>query len=110
MAENLSASAQRVQDALHAFGLKCQVMELPASTRTADEAAKTIGCRVEQIAKSLLFRGQNSGKPILAIASGANRVNEAALATHVGEPIAVADADYARQHTGYTIGGVPPIG
>lgn len=108
--QTLSGSAQRVQDALRAFGLNCQVMELPASTRTAGDAAQAIGCRVEQIAKSLLFRGQNSGKPILAIVSGTNRVNETTLSTHAGEPIAIADADYARQHTGYAVGGVPPIG
>jgi prolyl-tRNA editing enzyme YbaK/EbsC (Cys-tRNA(Pro) deacylase) len=110
MADNLSPSAQRVQDALRAFGMTCQVVELPASTRTAAEAATAIGCRVEQIAKSLLFKGQTSGKPVLAIVSGNNRVSEQALSTAAGEPVAKADADFAKQQTGYVIGGVPPVG
>ena len=111
MAEPLSRSAQRVQDALAALGFEMgQVVELPASTRTAAEAAAAIGCTVAQIAKSLVFRGVQSGEPVLVIASGANRVNEARVAEHLGEPIAKADADYVRAQTGFVIGGVPPVG
>ena len=51
----LSTAAQRVQDALKAMGVACQVVELPESTRSATEAAQAIGCRVEQIVKSLVF-------------------------------------------------------
>jgi prolyl-tRNA editing enzyme YbaK/EbsC (Cys-tRNA(Pro) deacylase) len=65
---------------------------------------------VAQIAKSLVFRGRDSGRPVLVIASGANRVDEAAVATVVGEPIARADAAYVRARTGFAIGGVPPVG
>jgi prolyl-tRNA editing enzyme YbaK/EbsC (Cys-tRNA(Pro) deacylase) len=110
MAEPLTAAAQRVQDALKALGVACQVVELPASTRSAGEAAQAIGCRVEQIAKSLVFRGQSTNRPVLAIVSGANRVDEAGLGEVVAEPVAKADADYVRQRTGYAIGGVPPVG
>ena len=110
MAELLTAAARRVQDALKALGVACQVVELPASTRSAAEAAQTIGCRVEQIAKSLVFRGQSTNRPILAIVSGANRVDEERLAALVAEPVAKADADYVRERTGYAIGGVPPVG
>jgi prolyl-tRNA editing enzyme YbaK/EbsC (Cys-tRNA(Pro) deacylase) len=110
MADALPAAAQRVQDALLKLGVACTVVELPDSTRSAAEAARTIGCRVEQIAKSLVFRGQSSDRPILAVVSGANRVNEARLAEVVGEPIGKADADYVRGRTGYAIGGVPPLG
>jgi len=106
----LSAAAQRVQDALKALGVACQVVELPESTRSAAEAAQAIGCRVEQIVKSLVFRGQSTNRPILAIVSGGNRVDEEKLALLVAEPVAKADADYVRQRTGYAIGGVPPVG
>jgi prolyl-tRNA editing enzyme YbaK/EbsC (Cys-tRNA(Pro) deacylase) len=110
MATELSASAQKVQDALTALGLPCQVVELPASTRTAQEAAQAIGCTVAQIVKSLIFRGIRTGKPILVLASGVNRVNEKRLGEMAGEPIGKADAEFVRQHTGFAIGGVPPVG
>ncbi len=106
----ISSSAQKVQQALSALGLDLQVVELPASTRSAAEAAQAIGCQVAQIAKSLIFRGQTSNRPILVIASGANRVNESRVVETVGEPLGKADADFVRQRTGYAIGGVPPIG
>ena len=110
MAKVLSAAAQRVQDALKAMGVACQVVELPESTRSAAEAAQAIGCRVEQIVKSLVFRGQSTNRPILAVVSGGNRVDEEKLAVLVAEPVAKADAEYVRQRTGYAIGGVPPVG
>ena len=106
----LSAAAQRVQDALKAMGVACQVVELPESTRSAVEAAQAIGCCVEQIVKSLVFRGQSTNRPILAVISGGNRVDEEKLAVLVAEPVAKADAEYVRQRTGYAIGGVPPVG
>ena len=110
MAKVLSAAAQRVQDALKALGVTSQVVELPESTRSAAEAAQAIGCRVEQIVKSLVFRGQSTNRPILAVVSGGNRVDEEKLAVLVAEPVAKADAEYVRQRTGYAIGGVPPVG
>jgi len=110
VAEELSSSARKVQDVLKATGLPCQVVELPASTRSAQEAAQTVGCEVGQIAKSLVFRAKNSGKPVLVIASGVNRVSEKRLAELTGEPIGKADADFVRQRTGFAIGGVPPVG
>jgi prolyl-tRNA editing enzyme YbaK/EbsC (Cys-tRNA(Pro) deacylase) len=110
MAEALAASAQRVQDALKALGVACQVVELPASTRSAAEAAQAIGCRVEQIAKSLVFRGLPTNRPVLALVSGANRVDEERLGELITEPVAKADAEYVRQRTGFAIGGVPPVG
>ncbi len=106
----LHPSAQKVQEALLALGFRNPVVELPASTRTSAEAAQAIGCQVGQIAKSLVFKGQRTGRAILVIASGANRVNEAKVAQALGEEIAKADADFVRQHTGYAIGGVPPVG
>jgi prolyl-tRNA editing enzyme YbaK/EbsC (Cys-tRNA(Pro) deacylase) len=110
MSTSLSASAQRVQDALAALGLPCRVVELPGSTRTAQEAAEAVGCSVAQIVKTLVFRGAQTGKPILVVASGANRVNEARLGELAGEPIAKADAAFVREQTGFAIGGVAPLG
>jgi prolyl-tRNA editing enzyme YbaK/EbsC (Cys-tRNA(Pro) deacylase) len=106
----LKPSAQKVQDAIKALGYTYTVMELPDSTRTAAEAAAAIGCEVAQIAKSLVFRRKNSNSPLLVIASGINRVNENRIAEWLHEPLEKADADYVREHTGFVIGGVPPIG
>jgi prolyl-tRNA editing enzyme YbaK/EbsC (Cys-tRNA(Pro) deacylase) len=95
---------------LTALGLPCRVVELPASTRTAQEAADAVGCTVGQIVKSLIFRGAQTDAPLLVLASGANRVNEARLGELAGEPIAKADANFVRAHTGFAIGGVAPLG
>ena len=106
----LSPSAQKVQETLTQQGFACQVMELPDSTRTSPEAAQAVGCQVGQIAKSLIFRARQSDRPILVIASGANRVNEKKLAALLGEPIERADADWVRERTGFAVGGIPPVG
>ena len=105
----LSASAQRVQDALAAAGVATTIVEYDVPARTSAEAAAVLGCTVAQIAKSLVFRAV-SGAPVLVIASGANRVDEAKVAAQVGEPIGKADAAFVRECTGYAIGGIPPLG
>jgi prolyl-tRNA editing enzyme YbaK/EbsC (Cys-tRNA(Pro) deacylase) len=102
-----SASALKVQAAL---GDRFEVLEFDASTRTAADAAAAIGCDVAQIAKSLIFRGGTSGRAVLIIASGVDRVDEKKAAAAVGEPIDRADADFVREATGFAIGGVPPVG
>ncbi len=106
----LKPSAQRVQDVLQARGFTNQVIELTDSARTAAEAATAMGCEVGQIAKSLIFQGKTSGAPILIIASGANRVNEKRVASHLGEKLTKPDADFVREQTGFAIGGIPPVG
>jgi prolyl-tRNA editing enzyme YbaK/EbsC (Cys-tRNA(Pro) deacylase) len=106
----LSPSAQRVQNALDAFGVELQVVEMPNSTRTSAEAAAAVGCTVGQIAKSLIFRGKKNARPLLVIASGSNRVDEKKIAAIFGEKIEKPDADYVRTCTGFVIGGVPPVG
>jgi len=110
MSATLSSSARKVHEALRAKGFELHVLELPQSTRTSAEAAQAVGCQVGQIAKSVVFRGKRTQKPVLVIASGANRINEKTLAGLVGEPIEKADADYVRERTGFAIGGVPPLG
>ena len=110
MPEELSPSAQKVQDALRQFEVTCKVVELPGSTRTSKEAAEAVGCKVEQIAKSIVFLGKKSGKPILVVASGIHRIDEKKLRDLVSEPVKKADADFVREQTGFVIGGVPPVG
>ena len=110
MTNPLSSSAQRFQDSLQASGLSHEVVELPQSSRTSAEAAQAVGCQVGQIAKSLVFKGTETGKALLVVASGSNRVNEAELSRLVSESVERPDADFVRQQTGFSIGGVPPIG
>ncbi len=107
---SLSPNALKVQQALNALGLQLNVVELPASTRTSQEAAQALGCQVGQIAKSIVFQTINSHRPILVIASGTNRVNEQVITSLLGEEIGKADADFVRSRTGFVIGGVPPLG
>ncbi|MCC6868741.1 MAG: hypothetical protein IT522_07960 [Burkholderiales bacterium] len=104
----LSTSAQRVQDALAVAGLTSRIVEYDVPARTSAEAAAVLGCTVAQIAKSLVFRAA-SGAPVLVIASGASRVDEAKVASVVGEAIGKADAAFVREVTGYAIGGIPPL-
>ncbi len=106
----LSVSARRVQDALDALGLECAITEHSASARTSQEAAGLLGCAVGQIAKSLVFRGASTGEPVLVIASGANRVDEAKVGALAGEAIGRAKPEFVREVTGYAIGGIPPLG
>ncbi len=110
MNPGLKASARRVQEALAAQGFAFEVREFPDSTRTSAEAAAAICCSVAQIAKSLVFRGAESGNAMLIIASGANRVDPAKAEALLGEAIKRADADFVREATGFAIGGVPPLG
>ena len=110
MSNPLSPSPQKVQDALKALGFSNQVLELQTTTRTSADAAQAVGCQVEQIAKLIVFQGKQTHQPILVIASGPNRVNEKRIEEFISEPLRKADADYVRTHTGFVIGGVPPIG
>jgi Cys-tRNA(Pro) deacylase len=101
-----AASALRVQEVL---GPDYQVVEFDDSTGTSAEAATAIGCALAQIAKSLVFRSA-SGKSVLVVASGVNRVDEKKINQIIGEKIGRADPDFVREMTGYAIGGVAPIG
>ena len=89
-------------------GLGISVRQFPEGTRTATDAARAVGCDVAQIVKSLVFVA--GGRPVIALVSGANRLDEKRLAAAAGEPVIKADAETARTATGYAIGGVPPLG
>ena len=106
----LSPSAQKIQDLLNTLGYNYTVIEHTESTRTAQEAAERAGCELGQIVKSLIFKGNDSGKPILVLTSGANRVDEKRIHEYAGESISRANADFVRAATGFAIGGVPPVG
>jgi prolyl-tRNA editing enzyme YbaK/EbsC (Cys-tRNA(Pro) deacylase) len=84
-------------------------VDLEQTARSAAEAAQALGCRVEQIVKSLVFKGGRTGRPVLVLASGVNRVDERKISGLVSEPIEKADAGYVREKTGFSIGGVPPV-
>lgn len=109
-AKALSATAQKVQDALATLGFSYRVIELAQQTRTSAEAAAAVGCSVADIAKSILFKAAGSGRPIMVIASGVNRIDEGKVARLVGERLKKADAEFVRAVTGFVIGGVPPLG
>jgi Cys-tRNA(Pro) deacylase len=104
----MKPAALKVQSALAALGLDRDIIELDVHARTSQQAADAVGVQVGQIAKSLVFTV--NGSPVLVIASGANRVDEAALGRLAGGAVRRADPDTVRQATGYVIGGVPPVG
>ncbi len=106
----LSSSAQKIQELLNSLGYDYLVMEHAESTRTAQEAADRAGCELGQIVKSMIFMGQQTGKPILVLTSGANRVDEKRISEYAGEGIGRPKADFVRSVTGFAIGGVPPVG
>ena len=106
---DLGPSVRRVQEALAAAGGGHTVVALEQSARTSAEAASAVGCKVDQIAKSLVFRGQQSQRAVLVITSGANRVDERKVAALIAEPVGRADAEFVRQRTGFAIGGVAPV-
>jgi len=109
-ARPLHARAAQVQQALRDAGYAYEVFELAVPVRTAVDAARAVGCAPAQIAKSLVFRGADSGNPILVVASGAHRVDEARIAALLGEPLERATPEFVREVTGYAIGGIPPLG
>ncbi|HLI13066.1 MAG TPA: YbaK/EbsC family protein [Alphaproteobacteria bacterium] len=106
----LSPSARKVELALRARGFTNEIVEHAQPTRSSAEAAAAVGCTVNQIAKSIVFRARGSGRPVLVVASGPNRVNEAAVEAALGEKLGKADASFVRERTGFVIGGVPPLG
>jgi Cys-tRNA(Pro) deacylase len=102
-------NVERVAAAAAEHGLRLEPQEFPDGTRTADDAAAAVGCEVGQIVKSLVFL--LDGHPVVALVSGANRLDEARLAAALGgERVTRADADAVRAATGYAIGGIPPFG
>lgn len=105
----MSKSLKRVISFLADAGLSANVMEMPNETRTAADAAREAKCDIDQIAKSIIFRGETSGGVLLFITAGGNRVDAVEAGKVAGEPLARADAALVREATGFAIGGVAPI-
>lgn len=106
----MSKSLRRVQSALEAAGLAVEIRETDDSARTAEGAAAAVGCAVDQIAKSIIFRGEASGHVVLFLTAGGNRVDPAKATALAGQNLGKADAELIRAETGFAIGGVAPVG
>ncbi|SEP55111.1 YbaK/EbsC family protein [Thalassovita taeanensis] len=105
----MSKSMKRVMTALEAAGITTEIRELGLA-RTAKQAAEAAGCALDQIVKSIIFRGENSGKAILFLTAGGNQVDPAKASALADEPLGKADAALIRAQTGFAIGGVSPVG
>ena len=105
----MSRSLKRVIGALHDAGLEVEPREVGHAT-TAQMAADLVGCEVDQIAKSIIFRGATSNEAVLFVTAGGNQVDVAKASALVGEELAKADAGLIRAQTGFAIGGVSPVG
>jgi prolyl-tRNA editing enzyme YbaK/EbsC (Cys-tRNA(Pro) deacylase) len=110
LSTSLAGSARKVQEAAASLGLAVSVRDMPASTRTAADAAAACGVGAGQIIKSLVFLGERTGTPYLLLVSGANRVDEKGIARHLGEELRRPTAEAVRELTGFAIGGIPPFG
>ena len=110
MKEGLKSSSKKVADFLESKGIRAVVREIPESTRTSAEAARAIGCDISEIAKSIVFRGMETGKPYIVLAQGSSKINEEKVEKETGEKVTKADAEFAREQTGFAIGGIPPFG
>lgn len=106
----LTASEQRVNDILRRSNSNAEIVKLEELAHTAQQAADALGIDVAQIVKSLVFRGSDTGNAYLLLVSGANRVHGRRVGRQIGEKLGRADADFVREHTGFAIGGVSPLG
>ena len=106
----MNRSLARVAAALGSAGLTCKILEMPGETRTAAEAAREAGCEIDQIAKSIVFRGEESEAVVLFITAGGNWIDSEKASEAAGESLGRADASFVRKKTGFAIGGVAPVG
>ncbi len=106
----MSKSLARVKAALAEAGIDARVFEMPGETRTAAEAAAAARCELDQIVKSIVFQGRESGHVRLFLTAGGNRVSPERASALAGETLGRADADLVRAETGFAIGGVAPLG
>ncbi len=106
----MSKSLKRVRSALETADVPFEILAMQGETRTAADAAREVGCQIDQIAKSIIFRGTSSGSAVLFVTAGGNQVDAARAAKVAGEQLERADAVFVRTTTGFAIGGVAPIG
>lgn len=107
---NPSQNMLKLKNILNKFGLKNRIVELPSSTRTSQEAANAVNCEINKIVKAIVFRKKDSDLPVLVLASGRNRICEKKVSKLCKEKIGQADADFIKNETGFSIGGIPPVG
>lgn len=105
----MSKSLKRVRAALEAAGLPADIRDV-GQARTAQEAADSVGCHIDQIVKSIIFRAERNGDAVLFLTAGGNRVDGDKASACAGEPLGKADAGLIRTQTGFAIGGVAPVG
>ncbi|MZR13182.1 YbaK/EbsC family protein [Maritimibacter sp. DP07] len=106
----MSKSLKRVKRAAEEAGLEIEILEMAEGTRTAADAAAAAGCEIDQIVKSIVFRGEDDGQVLLFLTAGGNRVDDRKASAVAGEPLGKADAALIRGQTGFAIGGIAPIG
>jgi prolyl-tRNA editing enzyme YbaK/EbsC (Cys-tRNA(Pro) deacylase) len=106
----MSKSLARVKRALQEAGVAVDVVEMAEGTRTAEDAARAVGCALDQIAKSIIFRAERTGDAVLFITAGGNQVDPGRASALADEPLGKADAGLIRAQTGFAIGGVAPVG
>jgi prolyl-tRNA editing enzyme YbaK/EbsC (Cys-tRNA(Pro) deacylase) len=106
----MNPTAQHVQEVINQLGYSNKVLEFEEPTRTAEEAAARVKCGIGQIVKSLVFQGSQSKKGILVLTSGLNRVDIKKLEAITGETVKRASPVFVRENSGFSIGGIPPIG
>ena len=106
----MSKSLKRVRNALIKAGVETEILEMPGETRTALQAANAANCALDQIAKSIIFRGETSQTAVLFLTAGGNQVCKDKASAITGEVLGKADAALIRAQTGFAIGGVAPIG
>ena len=105
----MSKSLKRIEAALAEAGVDTEVLEMDGETRTAADAAREASCEIDQIAKSIIFRGETSGQTVLFVTAGGNQVDAEKASTLAGEALGRADAAFVREMTGFAIGGVAPV-
>lgn len=106
----MSKSLKRVARVLEEAGIAAEIIEMAEGTRTAQEAAAAAGCALDQIVKSIVFRGEADGHVVLFLTAGGNRVDQDKASALAGEALGKADARLIRAETGFAIGGVAPVG
>ncbi len=102
----MARGSKRLRQYVEERGIETEVVTLDSSTKTSQMAADSLGCKVAQIAKSIVFTGDS---PVVVVISGDKRVDTGKLSEHLGWKVKIADADAVRNGTGYVIGGVPPF-
>ncbi|MEM7563696.1 MAG: YbaK/EbsC family protein [Pseudomonadota bacterium] len=106
----MKSSNQKVLDKLESLGIPVEIKFLDDDVRTAALAATALGCEISQIANSLIFRDLENDQAVLIMGAGGHRIDLERVTRLTGLNLGKANADFVREHTGFAIGGVPPVG